>query len=374
MSALLAWARLGAVLAVALSIWADRVGRRRPLLVAYLLLILASASSGLSTTPFGFGGSQALVRGATSGLSALGVVWLAEHLRPHVRAYGVGLYGAAGSLGAGLAVLGLPLAELDWRLPYFATGIGLLLFPVLLRRIAETPGDRLAQRVARFADHRRLVGNRLFVLAALAALLPAAYSSLGLAFLTERLVGAVGLSSADAVWITLGAGTIGGTGFFLGGRLADTWGRRPATIMALLAVLIGGIGVFHLTAPLPLFIALVISAFGSFAYVPASSSRRAELFERDQRATAAASLTWAGTIGSTLGLVTGGLLIRRLGLTGTIDLLAIGVVLAIGTEIFLPETKGRTLQATPNEDAEPSNDHDPDRDPHPGKTPASAGD
>ncbi|MGH8959094.1 MAG: hypothetical protein ACRDVK_10535, partial [Acidimicrobiia bacterium] len=41
MSSLLAWARLGSLLAVALSIWADRAGRRRPLLTAYALLVVA---------------------------------------------------------------------------------------------------------------------------------------------------------------------------------------------------------------------------------------------------------------------------------------------------------------------------------------------
>lgn len=374
MSALLAWARLGAFLAVALSIWADRSGRRRPLLVAYVLLIVASASSGLASGPLGFGVAQGVVRGATSGLSALGVVWLAEHLGPRIRAYGVGLYGAAGSLGAGVAVLGLPLADLDWRLPYFATGAGIILFPILARRIGETPRDQLAQRVAQLNDHRRLVADRVFLLAGSAALLPAAYSALGLAFLTERLVGTLGFSAGDAVALTLSAGTLGGTGFFLGGRMADTWGRRPATVIALLSVLVGGWGVFHLRSPVLLFFALVISSFGSFAYVPSSSSRRAELFGREQRATATASLTWIGTIGSTLGLVTGGLLIRRLGLTSTMDLLAIGVLLATFFELLLPETKGRVLTSTPDQDSEPAEDQHPNRDPHPEQTPAPSGD
>ncbi len=374
MSSLLAWARLGAILAVGLSIWADRRGRRRPLLVAYVLLIVASVASGLATNAAGFGAAQSVVRGATSGVSALGVVWLAEHVGPLVRAYGVALYGAAGSLGAGLAVLGLPLADLDWRLPYFATGVGLLLFPILARRVAETSRDRIAQQVARLRDHHRLLLNPLFLLAGLAALLPAAYSSLGLAFLTERLVGTLELSSGEAVALTLSAGTIGGLGFFLGGRLADSWGRRPATVLALLAILVGGTGVFHLQSTAPLFVALVISSFGSFAYVPAALSRRAELFGRDERATATASLTWVGTIGSTLGLVAGGLLIGRLGLTSTMDFLAFGVMLAVLAEFLLPETRGRSLETSPNEDAESAQDHHPDRQPYPGEAPAPSGD
>jgi MFS family permease len=374
MSALLAWARLGALLAVGLSIWADRKGRRRPLLTAYVLLIAASASSGFATSGAGFGAAQSLVRGATSGLSALGVVWLAEHVGPLVRAYGVGLYGAAGSLGAGLAVLGLPLADLDWRLPYFVTGIGIVLLPILLRRVEETSRDLRAQQVALMADHRKLLRNRLFLIAGSAALLPAAYSSLGLSFLTERLVNGLGFSSGEAVALTLSAGTVGAIGFFLGGRMADTWGRRPATVLALLAILAGGTGVFHLRSTPALFAALVVSSFGSFAYVPAAMSRRAELFGRDQRATATAALTWVGTLGSTAGLVTGGLLIRRLGLTSTMDLLALGVILAVVVEGVLPETKGRTLQATPNENSQTAHDQDADREPDRGEARTRADD
>lgn len=375
MSSLLAWARLGAVVAVGLSIWADRRGRRRPLLVAYFLLIVASASSGFATGPLGFGMAQAVVRGATSGLSALGVVWLAENIGPHVRAYGVGLYGAAGSLGAGIAVLGLPLADLDWRLPYFATGIGIVLLPILARRVAESPRNRTAPpATTRVGDPRRLLRNRVFLLAGAAALLPAAYSSLGLSFLTERLVGGLSLSSGQAAAMTLAAGTIGGVGFFLGGRMADTWGRRPATVIALLAILIGGIGVFHLRSPVPFFIALVISSYGSFAYVPSAFSRRAELFEREQRATAAAALTWVATIGSTIGLVTGGLLIRRLGLTATMDVLAVGVMLAVVVESLLPETKGRSLEPAPDQHPEPAEHHRPHRHPHAGQSPSKSGD
>jgi predicted MFS family arabinose efflux permease len=256
------------------------------------------------------------------------------------------------------------MAELDWRLPYFVTGAGIVLLPVLFRRVEETSRDLRAQQVARLADHGQLLRNRLFLVASSAALLPAAYSSLGLAFLTERLVNGIGLSAGQAVAMTLSAGTLGAVGFFLGGRMADTWGRRPATVIALFAVLAGGTGVFHFGSRPALFAALVVSSFGSFAYVPAAMSRRAELFDRDQRATATAALTWVGTLGSTAGLVAGGLLIRRLGLTSTMDLLALGVLLAVIVEGALPETKGRSLQPAPHEDAEAAQNQHSDREPH----------
>ena len=346
MSALLAIARLASLGAIALSVWGDRRGRRRPLLVAYTLLVVATAGGGLATAPWHFGVSQSLVRIAVSALSSLGVVWLAEHLAPHVRAYGVAIYGAAGSFGAAIAIVGLPLAERDWRLPYALTLLGLLLLPVLVRRLEESPLVRSPQPKTNVLSGLVAVTSlRWFYLAGVAGLLPSAFLSVGLAFTTERMVGDLGLSTGTAILVTLGGGTIGGVGFFLGGRLSDSWGRRPTTVLALVAILAGGLGIYHFEATWMLVVSIVVSSFGSFAYVPAASTHRAELFPTKSRATAAASLHWIGTVGSAIGLGLGRFLIDGLGLTRTLDLLGIGIVVAIILTFFLPETKGRTLEA-----------------------------
>jgi MFS family permease len=346
MSAVLAFARLASLGAIALSIWGDRKGRRKPLLVAYALLVLATGSSGLATAPWHFGLSQSLVRVAVSALSSLGVVWLAEHLAPHIRAYGVAIYGAAGSFGAAIAIVGLPLAERDWRLPYALTLPGLLLLPVLLRRLEESPLVRASEPATGVLSGLLAVTSlRWFSIAALAGLFPSAFLSVGLAFTTERLVGDLGLSTFDAILIALGGGTIGGIGFFLGGRLSDSWGRRPTTVLALACVLAGGLGLYHFASIGALVASVVVSSFGSFAYVPAASTHRAELFPTGSRATAAGSLHWIGTIGSALGLGLGTLLIDGVGLARTLDLLGIGIIVAIVLTLLLPETKGSTLRA-----------------------------
>ena len=61
------------------------------------------------------------------------------------------------------------------------------------------------------------------------------------------------------------------------------------------------------------------------------------------RATANATLTWIATLGSAAGLAAGGLLIDRIGLPGTMDVLGTGVVIGIALTLFLPETKGARL-------------------------------
>lgn len=353
MSAVLAVARLFSFLAIGLSVWGDRGGRRRPILVAYVLLVTATGASALAGTSWQFGLTQGLVRVGTSSLSALGVVWLAEHLSPQVRAYGVSLYGAAGSLGAGLALLALPLAEWNWRLPYGLSLIGLLILPVLMKRLEESPlitpaelglaGHGLADRGQRFSVRRSLADSR-FLLAAGAGLLPAAFSAFGLSFSTERMVGVLGMSTGATIAVTLGGGTIGGIGFFLGGRLSDSWGRKPTTILALVCIGIGGLGLYHNRLAWILFVSVAVSSFGSFAYIPAASTHRAELFPTGTRATATATLTWTATIGSAAGLSAGRFLIERLGLTATLDVLEIGILVGIILTTLLPETKGTELQ------------------------------
>jgi MFS family permease len=358
-SAVLAVTRLASLGAIGLAILGDRWGRRRPLLIAYLLLILASAASALTSGAVGFAATQSLVRVATSAISALGVVWLAEHLSPSVRAYGISLYGAAGSLGAGLAILGLPLAEQDWRIPYTITLAGLFLLPVLNRRLGESPllpgsslrsteGSGLGLDLARLF---RQVRGPKFYTAAAAGFLASAFSAVGLAFSTERLVGHLGLPTSTAVMVTLAGGTVGAVGFFVGGRLADGWGRKPTTILSLLMIAAGGVALYQVER-IPLLVgAVIVSSFGSFAYIPSAATHRAEMFPTGVRASVTSTLAWLATVGSATGLAIGRLTIDRWGLSGTMNVLGVGVLAAAGLTLLLPETRGRHLEGEVAEEA-----------------------
>ncbi|HKX73902.1 MAG TPA: MFS transporter [Acidimicrobiia bacterium] len=376
MSAVLAVARLASLAALVFAFVGDRRGRRRPLLAAYVLILAGNGLAAASSSPAGFTVSQSLVRIATSAISALGVVWLAEHLSPRVRAYGISIYGAAGSFGAALALLGLPLAERDWRFPYLLTLLGLLLLPVLSRRLEESPllpaapsPVRTVRGDLRHVRTEMTAGQ--FWIAALAGLLASAFSAVGLAFSTERLVGGLGLSTGTAVMITLAGGTLGGLGFFLGGRMSDAWGRRPTTVLSLLMILGGGLTLYQAEA-VPLLVgAIVVSSFGSFAYIPSAATHRAELFPTSVRASMASALAWLGTLGSALGLAVGRLTIDTMGLAGTMTLLGTGMVAAVALTLALPETRARHLDAGAgaappiDKDYSPPGDQGGSRPPHP---------
>lgn len=349
MSLVLAITRFAGVGALAFSWWGDKRGRRVPFLAAYTLLIAASAGTALVSSAGGFTVMQTVVRLTTAAVGTLGVVLLAERVEPHVRAFSISLYGAGGSLGAGLGLLALPLADGGpeaWRIPFALTGVGLLALPLLIRRVDESPLFRL-DRTVNVAPLRDLLASaysRWFWLSSGAATLAAAFSAVALAFSTERLVADVGFTTGTAVLISLVGGGIGGLGFFIGGRLADVVGRRFTTILSLAGMMLGGIGVYWLTHPVALTAAVMVSTFGSFAYVPSAASHRLELFPTEFRSTAGAAGSYLAMVGSALGLLAGRATIDRIGLSETVTLLGSLLLVAIALTALLPETRGQDLE------------------------------
>jgi|FLYL01.1.fsa_nt_gi MFS family permease len=350
MSLVLAVTRLAGVGAVVFSWWGDKKGRRRPFLAAYLLLIGASAGTSLVSTPLAFTGLQSLVRLTTAAVGTLGVVLLAERVEPTVRAFSIALYGAGGSLGAGMGLATLPLADLGpegWRIPFGLTAVGFLAWPLLVRRVDES---RLysPDEAARARPLAQLLSSGFaarFWLSAAAATLAAAFSTVALSFSTERLVSDVGLPTAAAAALSLGGGAVGGLGFFVGSRLADLIGRRGTTILAFGCMAVGGVGVYRLDHPALLGLAIAVSTFGSFAYVPAGASHRVELFPTEFRSTAGAAGSYLAMVGSALGLAVGRLTIDRFGLADTVTALASLLLVSMVLTWLLPETKGQALEA-----------------------------
>jgi MFS family permease len=141
MSLVLAVTRLASLGALGFSWWGDRSGRRRPFLTAFLLMVFASAATAMSPGAGWFTAAQSLSRIATTAVGTLAVVLLAERVRASHRAFAIGLYAAAGSLGAGIGQLMLPVAALApqaWRYAFALPVLGLLALPVL-RKVQESP-------------------------------------------------------------------------------------------------------------------------------------------------------------------------------------------------------------------------------------------
>jgi MFS family permease len=351
MSLLLGIARLAAFAALPLGWIGDHSGRRKPLLWSVTLVVVGGTLAGLALEAWQFGTAQAILRTGTAGMGGLAIVLLAEHVSPVIRAYAIAFYGAAVSLGSGLALMTLPLADgggESWRIPHLLIALGFLILPLLVRALPES---RVFVEDHEPAGHwRDLTGGiwaRRFWVVAIIGLLVSAFSAVALAFSTTRMIEHLGLSTGSTVIIALLGGTLGGLGFFVGGHLADAWGRRRTTVVSLLLALAGGL-VIYWSESVPLIVAAVmVSSFGTFAFVPAGGSHRTELFPTGLRASANTAVTNFGLAGSATGLILGRFTIDRFGLSETITVLGVGMALAAFMTLLLPETRGQDLRATP---------------------------
>ncbi len=348
MSLLLGVARLAAFAALPIGWLGDHRGRRKPFLWAMTMIVIGGSAAGLTAEAWQFGLLHSVLRTGTAAVSGLAVVILAEKASVPIRAYAISFYGAAVSLGSGIALMVLPLADGGpnaWRIPHLLTAVGLLLLPFLIRNVPET---EVYMDEPSGGHWRELVqgpwARRFWTVIAI-GLLAAAFGAVGAAFSTERMISDVGLSTGNTVLILLIGGTLGGIGFFVGGHMADSWGRRRTSALSLIMALIGGITVYSSTTIAVIVPAVMVSAFGTFAFVPAGGSHRAELFPTTLRSSANTAVSNAGLAGSALGLMAGILTIDALGLSNTVYLLGVGTLAAAILTLTLPETKGQDLTA-----------------------------
>lgn len=348
MSLMLGLARLAAFAALPLGWLADHQGRRRPFLVAVTLVVVGGTVAGTVAEAWQFGVSHAVLRTGTAAISGLAVVILAESVSPTIRAYAISFYGAAVSFGAGIALMVLPLAEGGgnaWRIPHLLTGLGLLALPVLIRRVPETRIYRSQPEGGHWTELATGQWAGRFWTVAVIGFLASAYGAFGAAFSTERLIAHVGLDTGTTVLILLLGGTIGGIGFFVGGHLADAWGRRLTSVLALTMALVGGVVLYSVETLGLIVPAVVVSSFGTFAFVPAGASHRAELFPTNLRSSAGTAGANFSLAGSAAGLIAGIFTIDTLGLTTTVMIFGVGMVAAAILTLRLPETRGQDLTA-----------------------------
>ncbi len=341
-SYLFAIARIGSLVAVIYGVFADRWGRRGPFLTAYLLLMGATAVTSLAFSPTAYTALQVLARMGGAALAMLSAVLVAEQVRWSGRAWALSLYSSAVAIGAGAALLALPVAQAmdeGWRLLFAAAAPGLGLYLWLRVKVEES---QIFRHGAEGGILDPLFGPeaRYFWPAASYSIFLAAFSAVAVTFSLDRLVHGLGMTSSEAVRLMLIGGTIGGTGFFLGGRLGDTVGRRITIWLSLLIGLAGGLGFYWLTSPEWLAAAAAVSAFGSSAALSVTSAQRTELFPTGTRATATQWLHATSVLGAIAGLALAGRLVDELGLSVTVSLLGIGVVIAMALQFLIPETLG----------------------------------
>jgi MFS family permease len=345
MSLIFAGVRAASLLGVLFAVVADRTGRRKPLLAAFVLMALGSLLTAFIPTVAVYAVSQAFVRISIVAIASISIVLIAEELAPGTRALGIGIYGLAGSLGVGLGLVLLPIAEASedaWRVLFAFATLGLLAFPLLAKYLPESRAFTPAATIPFVKALGMGLSKHFWPLAGIAFFV-AAFASPAFDFVLERLINDLAWESGAARFLLLVFSGIGAVGLLLGGRMADRIGRKPTTITALVVGLVGGVGFYVLDSGWFLAASIFLATLGATMLTPSFGAQRAELFPTRVRATASAWVTNVAIIGSIAGFITGGILIDRIGLASTVALLGSGVLISIYLVTRLPETRGMDL-------------------------------
>jgi AAHS family benzoate transporter-like MFS transporter len=349
MSAVFAIVRAVSLLGVLFAMSADTHGRKRPILAAFALLLFGSLATALIPSVPAYAVSQAIVRLALVALAALTLVLIAEELRPGVRALGIGVLGLAGSMGVGLGLILLPIAERNdnaWRVLFGLAALGLLFLPMLSRFLPESrafvPGPRIA-----FVKALDMGLSRHFWPLAGISFFVAAFSSPAFDFVLERLINDLDWDTGAARFLLIVFSGVGAIGLLVGGRAADRYGRRPTSIAALAIGLVGGVGFYSLDSGWFLAASIFLATLGATMLTPSFGAHRSELFPTRVRATANAWVTNAAIVGSIAGFGLGAWLIDRIGLAVTVSGLGAGLVVSMLLVLRLPETRGMDLVRRP---------------------------
>lgn len=348
--ATLAGARAGVLLSLILMGVADRKGRQRLLVFCTIGGILAAATGALAPNLAVLGTTQFFSRSFGTALTLLIAVVAAEEMPKGARAYAASVIAMTGALGAGGAVLLLPVADLNengWRLIYVAPLLVLPLFVKVGSRIPESRRFmRPHARVSLAGHHSRL-------------LLLGASTFFGVMFLApvtqfqnEYLREEHGFTALGITLFTICTNTPAGIGIVVGGRLADRRGRK---IVGAIGTFGGGLllaSAFHVSG-IWLWLAWVVGAIIAAMTVPALAVYGPELFPTALRGRANAILALTGVIGGAIGLSLAGRLADHYGRIGPgITMLAAGpVIVSILVLTLYPETAHMELEELNPEDA-----------------------
>jgi MFS family permease len=345
----LASVRVDILIALPLVVMADRVGRRRILVMATAGAAALTALTALAPSLVWMMVSQVPARGLATAAAIAVAVIAAEEMPAGSRAYAVSILTMAAALGAGACVMLLFLADIDprgWRLLFLIGAVGVPLTFAIARQLPESRRFRVSHAEVGMAGH----GRRFWLLAASAFLL-ALFTSPASQFQNEFLREELGYSASRISLFILLTNTPGAIGIVVGGRLADIKGRR---IVGALAV-VGGVGatvLMYLSTGWPLWAWSVTGAIIGAATVPALGVYGPELFPTSLRVRANGIISVVGRLGSIVGLVVAGHLADRAGRLGpAMAALTIGPLLLVALVVFAyPETAHRELEELNPED------------------------
>jgi len=364
---LFAWISPSAIGALALSRMIDRLGRRRMLLICMTGTPLSALAAALSTNIAAFALCEIALYAFLGATIAGCIVILAEELAIEERAWGQSLGGLGIGLGGGLCLVMMPMVagRFSWRwMLVLASAMGV----AALRRAARViPESGRWQRAAAtgttsassFYDAFGRLYRRRAITILLCALLANIAGLAASSWAYFHLVSVVGLAPGTASALMLVGGGVGMAGFPLAARSCERYGRIPTIFVAGLMTGLSALAFYwgppaHLQLRL-LWIEVTYCSFtaGLSAGQVGGNSLGTELFPTAIRG---AMMGWFALVGAAASVSAQTLiavLAARLGglsiVVGYLSLLAIPNAIIVA--LFLPETRGLSLEAAAMEEA-----------------------
>lgn len=359
-----AWISINSIGALMLSRMADRIGRRRIVMLSLLITPICSFGAAVSARVEFFIIFEIFVYAAVGATFGASFVMLAEALPIDQRSKGQGLANLATGIGGGLCVILAPILShfgLSWRWLLALPAVGLAIVPSIGRILPES--ERWAKAAvsgaaarSRFYDVFGSVYRRRTVPLIVATLLGEASGAAVATWVYYHAVSVIGLSPGKGAAILLIGGTLSTAGLALGVWMADRIGRVRSIVILGLAGMVGVLAYYwgppeRFAWPmLWLLIAHTWFATTGRGLIVAANSAVTELFPTALRGAIMGWLTLCVAIAAVAAQVTIAVLAGRAGLSdvvGWIALLTIPCVLIWG--FFIDETRGLTLEAATGE-------------------------
>lgn len=304
--------RWGVVIALPFALSADRLGRRKMIIVTAWLAPLVTSLGAFAPSFEFLVATQAIGRPLGLALSVFIMVFATEEMGSDTRAWALSVLAIASGVGAGSAVGSLPLAgisESSWRWIYLVGLVWLVCAAIVTRLLPETTRFLAMKNEppAIEAPRARIDRGRLalqIVVAVFANLFIATVSIFQVRYLTE----VRGYSASMAAAFTIFTVLPSSIALVIGGRLADSTGRRQ---VAVVTIPIGAtlIAVSYSVSGPVMWIAALVGGFCIALAYPAMSVFRSELFPTAKRNLASALITTASLLGGSVGLIGAGVAI-----------------------------------------------------------------
>jgi MFS family permease len=339
--------RWGVLIVPPIALLADRAGRRRVLVATAWAAPLLAALGAIAPNYEWLVASQAVARPLALVINVMIVVILTEEMSSEFRARSIGYVAIASSIGAGVAVLALPIADIAasaWRVLYALSLIWLPVAFVLQRELRETVRFvRISEAptVVRIAP----ISRQRLVTQVVAGFLTSVFVGAASVYLVNYLRDERNFDAIAVSAFTIATALPSGIGILIGGRIADQRGRRVvgAAMLALGSLLVATS--FAVDGPL-MWASEIVGGFCLGIAFPALGVYRGEMFPTARRGLGASTVTAGNLIGGSIGLIAAGSLLDAGWSYGRVmAALAIGpLVVAVLMLAAFPETAHRELE------------------------------